>query len=92
MRHNLGLIEPLRAIAAKKGCTLGQLVIAWLLARGEDIVPIPGTKRIDRLDENLGALRVRLSPAEADEISGTVPVGAASGQRYPEAAMKAVYR
>ena len=67
-------------------------VIAWLLARGQDIVPIPGTKRKERLDENLGALSVRLSPGEVDEISGMVPVGSASGQRYPEAAMKAVYR
>jgi aryl-alcohol dehydrogenase-like predicted oxidoreductase len=82
----------LRAIATKKGCTLGQLVIAWLLARGPDIVPIPGTKRIERLDENLGALSVRLSPEEVAEISTLVPVGAASGMRYPEAAMKAVYR
>ena len=92
LARNLDLIEPLRAIAAKKGCALGQLVIAWLLARGEDIVPIPGTKRIDRLDENLGALSVRLSPEEVEQISAMVPVGAASGLRYPEAAMKAVYR
>jgi aryl-alcohol dehydrogenase-like predicted oxidoreductase len=92
LASNLGLIEPLRAIAAKKGCTLGQLVIAWLLARGQDIVPIPGTKRKERLDENLGAFSVRLSPGEVDEISGMVPVGSASGQRYPETAMKAVYR
>jgi aryl-alcohol dehydrogenase-like predicted oxidoreductase len=92
LKRNLDLIDPLRAIAAKKGCTLGQLVIAWLLARGQDIVPIPGTKRKERFDENLGALSVRLSPEEVDEISGMVPVGSASGQRYPEAAMKAVYR
>jgi aryl-alcohol dehydrogenase-like predicted oxidoreductase len=92
LKRNLDLIEPLRAIATKKGCTLGQLVIAWLLARGPDIVPIPGTKRIERLDENLGALSVRLSPEEVAEISTLVPVGAASGMRYPEAAMKAVYR
>jgi aryl-alcohol dehydrogenase-like predicted oxidoreductase len=92
LARNLGLIEPLRAIAGRKGGTLGQLVIAWLLARGPDIVPIPGTKRIERLDENLGALSVRLSPEEVDEISTLVPVGAASGLRYPEAAMKAVYR
>jgi aryl-alcohol dehydrogenase-like predicted oxidoreductase len=92
LSRNLDLVEPLRAIAAKKGSTLGQLVIAWLLARGQDIVPIPGTKRIDRLDENLGALSVRLSPEEVEEISAMVPVGAASGLRYPEAAMQAVYR
>jgi aryl-alcohol dehydrogenase-like predicted oxidoreductase len=89
--HNLGLIEPLRAMAAEKDCTLGQLVLAWLLARGPDIVPIPGTKRPERLAENLGALSVRLSTEEVEHISRVVPVGAASGLRYPEAAMKAVY-
>ena len=75
----------------EKGCTLGQLVLAWLLARGPDIVPIPGTKRTERLAENLGALSVRLSQDEVERMSELVPVGAASGQRYPEGAMKAVF-
>ena len=91
LARNLDLIEPLREMARAKGCSLGQLVIAWLLARGEDIVPIPGTKRLERLDENLGALTVILSTEEVERISRTVPVGAASGLRYPEGAMKAVY-
>ena len=91
LAHNLGLIEPLRAMAAEKGATLGQLVLAWLLAQGEDIIPIPGTKRLERLDENLAALSVRLSPAEIEHISRIVPAGAAAGLRYPEGAMKAVY-
>jgi aryl-alcohol dehydrogenase-like predicted oxidoreductase len=91
LAHNLALIEPLRSLAARKGATLGQLVLAWLLAQGEDIVPIPGTKRPERLDENLGALSLRLSEQEAAEISQAVPVGAAAGQRYPESSMKAVY-
>jgi len=91
LAQNLGLIEPLRALAGQKGCTLGQLVIAWLLARGEDIVPIPGTKRVERVDENLGALSLELTAQEVDEIGNMVPVGAAAGQRYPEGAMKAVY-
>src|SRR5580700_7625132 len=91
LAHNLGLIEPVRALADQKGCTLGQLVLAWLLARGSDIIPIPGTKRLERLDENLGALKVSLSATEVEHISAAVPVGAASGTRYPEGAMKAVY-
>jgi aryl-alcohol dehydrogenase-like predicted oxidoreductase len=91
LARNLDLIEPLRETARAKGCSLGQLVIAWLLAQGEDIVPIPGTKRLERLDENLGALSVILSAEEVARISRTVPVGAASGLRYPEGAMKAVY-
>jgi aryl-alcohol dehydrogenase-like predicted oxidoreductase len=91
LAHNLDLIEPLRAMAAEKGCTLGQLVLAWLLAQGEDIVPIPGTKRLERLDENLAALSVHLSPTEVERISRIVPAGAAAGLRYPEGAMKAVY-
>jgi aryl-alcohol dehydrogenase-like predicted oxidoreductase len=91
LARNLDLIEPLREMARAKGCSLGQLVIAWLLAQGEDIVPIPGTKRLERLDENLGALSVILSAEEVERISRTVPVGAASGLRYPEGAMKAVY-
>jgi len=91
LARNLALIEPLRALAERKGATLGQLVLAWLLARGEDIVPIPGTKRVERVDENLGALSLELTAQEVDEIGNMVPVGAAAGQRYPEGAMKAVY-
>jgi aryl-alcohol dehydrogenase-like predicted oxidoreductase len=91
LARNLDLIEPLRTLAAEKGCTLGQLVLAWLLARGPDIVPIPGTKHPERLVENLGALSVHLSREEVERMSGRVPVGAASGERYPEASMKAVY-
>ncbi len=91
LARNLELIEPLRAMAGEKGCTLGQLVLAWLLAQGQDIVPIPGTKRVQRLAENLGTLSLRLSPAEVERISQMVPAGSASGLRYPEGAMKAVY-
>jgi aryl-alcohol dehydrogenase-like predicted oxidoreductase len=91
LARNLDLIGPLRDMAKHKGCTLGQLVLAWLSARGEDIVPIPGTKRLERVEENLAALSVQLSAKEVERISKTVPVGAASGLRYPEGAMKAVY-
>jgi aryl-alcohol dehydrogenase-like predicted oxidoreductase len=65
--------------------------LAWLLAQGPDVVPIPGTKHINRLEENLGALRVQLTPAEIDRISVAIPIGAAAGLRYPEGGMRGVY-
>jgi aryl-alcohol dehydrogenase-like predicted oxidoreductase len=92
LARNRALVERIEAIAAEKSCTPAQLVLAWLLAQGPDIVPIPGTKRRERLDENLGALAVRLSPADVARISTAVPPGAAAGLRYPEGHMKAVYR
>jgi len=88
---NLALVERIKAIAARKHCTRGQLVLAWLLAQGDDIVPIPGTKRTARLDENIGALSVRLSATDLAEIEQAVPAGAVAGLRYPEAQMKSVY-
>ena len=81
----------LETIAAEKGCTPAQLVLAWLLAQGADVLPIPGTKRKDRLEENLGSLRVRLDARDLERISAAVPVGAAAGTRYPAAQMKGVY-
>ncbi len=88
---NVALVHRLEAIAAEKGCTPAQLVLAWLLAQGTDVLPIPGTKRKDRLEENLGALRVRLDAGDVERISAAVPAGAAAGTRYPAAQMKAVY-
>jgi aryl-alcohol dehydrogenase-like predicted oxidoreductase len=61
------------------------------LAQGPDVVPIPGTKQIARLEEDLGALRVRLSPGDIDRISAAIPIGAAAGTRYPEGGMRGVY-
>jgi aryl-alcohol dehydrogenase-like predicted oxidoreductase len=90
--HNRALVAKLEDIAREKGCTPAQLVLAWLLEQGEDVVPIPGTKHRPRLDENLEALQVRLAPEDVARISAAVPPGSASGPRYPEAAMKAVYR
>ena len=84
-------MRPLVDMARQKGCTPGQLALAWLLARGRDIVPIPGTKRIARLEENVAAARVSLTPAEVTALSEAVPVGAAAGTRYPGGAMKSVY-
>ena len=89
--QNIELVHRLEAIARDKGCTPGQLVLAWLLAQGPDVVAIPGTKRLDRLHENLGALDVRLSPADVARIGAAVPAGAAAGPRYPEAVMKGVH-
>ncbi|HWP35834.1 MAG TPA: aldo/keto reductase [Thermodesulfobacteriota bacterium] len=89
--RNLELVRRVEAIAREKGCTPGQLVLAWLLAQGPDIVPIPGTKRKSRVDENLGALAVRLTPEDVARISAAVPPGAAAGARYPEPQLKAVY-
>ncbi|MBV9016642.1 MAG: aldo/keto reductase, partial [Alphaproteobacteria bacterium] len=88
---NRTLVERVEAIAADKRCTVAQLCLAWLLAQGDDVVPIPGTKRIERLQENLGALDVSLTPDEAKTIGEVVPVGAAAGTRYPEGGMKGVY-
>ncbi len=91
LKKNLDLVRPLEAMARKKGCTPGQVALAWLLARGRDIVPIPGTKRKSRLEENLAAVDVVLTPEEVAELQDAVPVGAASGSRYPAGAMKSVY-
>ncbi len=90
--HNFALVARLEAIAREKGCTPAQLTLAWLLAQGDDVVPIPGTKHKERLDENLGALAVKLTPTDVARIGEAVPQGAAAGGRYPEANMKAVYR
>jgi len=90
LAENRVLVEKLEAIAQEKACTVGQLALAWLLAQGKDVVPIPGTKRRDRLDENLHALDVRLSADDVKRISEAVPTGAAAGLRYPAPQMKGV--
>ena len=92
LEQNLALVARVREIAAEKGITPGQLAIAWLLHQGDDIVPIPGTKRRARLEENLGAAEVRLSAAELDRISAAVPAGAAAGGRYAAASMASIDR
>src|SRR5205814_6854669 len=89
--RNIQLVQKLETIAREKGCTPGQLVLAWLLAQGREVVAIPGTKRVDRLQENLGALKVQLSADDVRRIGETAPVGAGAGGRYPEAQLKAVY-
>jgi aryl-alcohol dehydrogenase-like predicted oxidoreductase len=88
---NRTLVKRIEAIAAEKECTSAQLALAWLLAQGPDVIPIPGTKQIPRLEENLGTLGVRLTSAEVERISAAIPIGAAAGLRYPEGGMRGVY-
>lgn len=82
-QKNLGLVERVESIAKEKGCTPSQLALAWLLAQGDDIIPIPGTKRRKYLEENFGALRVKLTADDLRRIDEAAPHGAASGDRYP---------
>src|SRR3982751_3647170 len=91
LERNVKIVKRLEEIAVAKKCTPAQLVLAWLLAQGKDIVPIPGTKRKQRVDENLDALEVRLSAQDVKRISEIAPVGAGAGLRYPGEAMKRVY-
>ena len=85
---NLALVEKVAEIARDKGVTPAQLALAWVLAQGEDIVPIPGTTRREHLEENLAALAIELSTEELARIEAVAPKGAASGLRYPEGALK----
>jgi aryl-alcohol dehydrogenase-like predicted oxidoreductase len=91
LAHNLDLVHRIEMIAQRKNCTPGQLALAWLLAQGTDVIPIPGTKRKERLLENLGALTVTLSEADIAEISAAIPPGSAAGTRYPEPQMTSVF-
>lgn len=86
LKPNLALIRPIEEMALAKGCTPPQLALAWVLAQGDDVIPIPGTKRLERLRENIGALDVDLSSDEVSTLSQLIPAGAASGTRYPAGA------
>jgi aryl-alcohol dehydrogenase-like predicted oxidoreductase len=90
--RNIALVGEIEAMAAEKGCTAAQLAIAWVLARGEDIVPIPGTKRRQYLEQNIAALDVELTREELDRLDRILPPGAAAGPRYHEAGMATVNR
>ncbi|MDQ1651437.1 MAG: hypothetical protein QOI35_637, partial [Cryptosporangiaceae bacterium] len=83
-QRNLDVVAEVDAIAREKGCTPAQLALAWVLAQGEDIVPIPGTKRVRYLEENVGAVDVRLTQADLDRIEKVAPRGFAAGERYPD--------
>lgn len=91
-QKNLDLVKKIEDMAAQKGCSAAQLALAWVMAQGEYIFPIPGTKRMPYLEENIGALQVTLSPQELKDIDAIAPKGAAAGTRYPEAAMGSVGR
>jgi aryl-alcohol dehydrogenase-like predicted oxidoreductase len=89
-QKNLDLVNRIKEIAEEKDCKPSQLALAWLLAQGEHIVPIPGTKRRTYLEENVHALQIELTPQELERINELAPKGIAAGTRYPEATMKSV--
>jgi aryl-alcohol dehydrogenase-like predicted oxidoreductase len=91
-QKNLDLVAHVEEMAKSKGCTPGQLALAWVIAQGDDVVAIPGTKRVKYLDENLGALSVKLTKEDLASINAAFPSGSASGQRYTEQGMAAVGR
>lgn len=90
MQKNLQILARLEEIAAEKGCSTAQLALAWVLAQGKDIVPIPGTRRIKYLEQNVAAVNVSLTSQDLARIDEIAPPGVASGLRYPEQAMKAL--
>ncbi len=90
MAANLRVVDALKAIAADKDCTPAQLALAWVLAQGGDVVPIPGTKRVHWLEDNAAALGVTLTPEDLARIDAAVPEGAVHGERYTEEGMKGV--
>ena len=89
---NIQLVREVEALAEEKGCTAAQLALAWVLAQGEDIVPIPGTKHVKYLDQNIGALDVQLSDEDLKRLDAILPPGAAAGERYHARGMEAVNR
>lgn len=89
---NQVLVDRVKAIAAKKGVTAGQLALAWVLSKGDDVVPIPGTKRRKYLEENTAAAAIHLSPADVAELESAVPIDQITGDRYAELNMKAIDR
>jgi aryl-alcohol dehydrogenase-like predicted oxidoreductase len=89
--RNRALVVKIEAVAAEKSCTPSQVTLAWLLAQGPDVVAIPGTRYAARLDENVGALNVKLSPEDVARISAALPAGAAAGTRYPAGGMAGVF-
>jgi aryl-alcohol dehydrogenase-like predicted oxidoreductase len=91
-QKNLDLVKKIGALAQKKNCTSSQLALAWVMAQGNDLFPIPGTKRLKYLNENVGAIAVTLSREDLEEIDRIAPKGVAAGLRYPEAAMKSLNR
>jgi len=92
LQHNVLLLDKINSLAKSKGATAAQLALAWVLAQGSDLVPIPGTKKVARLEENLLALQISLSAADLSALQAIAPLGVASGDRYPTATMTSVNR
>lgn len=92
VQSNLRIVKEIEQFASEKKCTPAQVALAWVLAQGEDIVPIPGTRRSLYLEQNVEALDLRLTPEEVQRLSNAIPPGITAGSRYPEQAMKAVNR
>ncbi|HZZ47618.1 MAG TPA: aldo/keto reductase [Pseudonocardia sp.] len=92
LEKNLAMVEALQALAERKGVTAGQLALAWVQSKGDDVVPIPGTKRPKYLEENVGAVALKLSEADIEAIESAAPATEVAGQRYPEAAMQQLSR
>ena len=84
LEQNLALVAHVEELAAEKGATPGQIALAWVLAQGDDLVPIPGTKRVAYLEENVAAVEVELTPHDLDRLARAFPVGAAAGERYSD--------
>ena len=89
-QSNLDLVRKIKELARRKGCTPGQLALAWVLAQGEDVIPIPGTKRLAYLEENLGAAKIELDREDLRQIDAVLPPGSATGERYQPQAMAAL--
>ncbi len=89
---NIALVGEVEKMASEKGCTTAQLALAWVLAQGEDVVPIPGTKHVRYLDQNIGALEVKLTDEDLERLDAILPPGAAAGERYHERGMETVNR
>lgn len=91
-QRNLDLVRRIEEMAAEKGCKPGQLALAWVLAQGEDVIPIPGSSRRTHLEENLAALEINLSPEDLKRMDEAAPKGLTAGDRYPEGGMKVINR
>ncbi|MEV6829788.1 aldo/keto reductase [Amycolatopsis sp. NPDC051102] len=92
IERNMAIVEALRALADEKGVTAGQLALAWVQAKGEDVVPIPGTKRRKYLEENVASASLELTPADIEAIEAAAPADAIAGERYPERLARAAGR
>jgi aryl-alcohol dehydrogenase-like predicted oxidoreductase len=92
LERNVAIVEKIEALAREKKCSPAQLALAWVLAQGRDIVPIPGTKRQTYLEQNAAAVEISLSAADLRRLNDAVPPGAAAGERYPEGGMRTVNR